>query len=101
MGVRYDDKGKFFTQVITKDAIPVVIQTLTHRIEGNVHVRKDERLSDELNRSEQFMAVTDASIYDLGGQQVSSSKFIAVNRDHIVWLRPVEERRHDQGEGES
>ena len=47
MVFEYDDKGKFFTEVITKDRILSRIQTKTHDIRGYVHVRKGDRLSDE------------------------------------------------------
>ena len=34
MSIRFDDKGKFFTDVISKEAVPVLIQTPTNRIQG-------------------------------------------------------------------
>ena len=49
MTIRYDDKGKYFTDVVTKDAIRADIQTLTHRVKGDVHVRIGERIKDELD----------------------------------------------------
>ena len=70
MNIRYDDKGKFFTDVITKDAVPSIIQTLVSRIQGNMHVRINERVKDELNRGEQFLAVTNAKIFNLEGEKV-------------------------------
>lgn len=90
MNIRYDDKGKFFTDVITKDAVPSIIQTLVSRIQGNMHVRINERVKDELNRGEQFLAVTDADIYNLQGQKVRSAEFMLINRDHVIWILPDE-----------
>ena len=98
MSIRYDDKGKFFTDVITKDAVPAIIQTLVTRVQGNVHVRINERIKDELNRGEQFLAITDAEIFNLQGQKVFDSEFMIINRDHIVWIIPDEENV-DQVEG--
>lgn len=95
MGFRFDEKGKFFTDVVSKRTIPAVIQTISHCIHGNVYIRKNERLSDEINRAEQFMAITDAEIYDLQGQHIASNKFMAVNRSHIVWLYPKQEDQED------
>jgi len=91
MNIRYDDKGKFFTDVITKDAVPSIIQTLVSRIQGNMHVRINERVKDELNRGEQFLAVTNAKIFNLQGEKVREAEFILINRDHVIWVVPDEE----------
>ncbi len=91
MNIRYDDKGKFFTDVITKDAVPSIIQTLVSRIQGNIHVRLNERVKDELNHGEQFLAVTEVDIYDLQGQKVRNAEFMLINRDHVIWIIPDEE----------
>ena len=47
--------------------VPVVIQTATHLVRGLVHVREGERLKNELERDEAFLAVTNASVYGAGG----------------------------------
>ena len=99
MSIRYNEKGKFFTDIITKDAVPSVIQTLVTRIQGHVHVRVNERIKDELNRGEQFVAVTDAEIFNLQGQKISQAEFVIINRDHIVWIIPDEENTN-RAEGE-
>lgn len=86
----YDEKGKVFTPRVTKRPVPVVIQTLTHRIVGEVHVRPDWRLLDEINQSEGFLAVTQAEVLDARGQVIYRSDFLSVNCAHIVWLFPKE-----------
>jgi len=48
MTIEYDDKGKFFTEVVKKLPVSVVIQTVTHMIRGFVHVREGERFKNEL-----------------------------------------------------
>jgi hypothetical protein len=103
MNVRYDDKGKFFTNIITKDPVPSIIQTLVTQIKGNVHVRLNERVKDELNRGEQFLAITEAEVFNLQGQKISETEFILINRDHIIWIIPDEEetQREDQSTGEA
>ena len=95
MTVRYDNKGKFFTQVVSKDDIPAIIQTNTNRICGRMYVRPDERIKDELNKPEQFLAVTDARVFDLEGCLLYSTDFLAVNRDQVVWVIP-EHDLHEQ-----
>ena len=64
MTIEFDDKGKYFTDIISKiTPIPVMLQTAPHRIHGNIHVSQDRRLKDELELPEKFIAVTDAIVY--------------------------------------
>ena len=91
MVTHYDDKGKTFTDVITKISVPVHLQTDQHLIQGNVHIRPDERVKDELNQNESFLAVTSARVFDLSGNLLYQCSFLAVNRQHIVWLFQDEE----------
>jgi hypothetical protein len=91
MVVEYDEKGKYFTDVITKDLILTQIQTQMHLIRGYVHVCKGDRLSDEINSDSVFLAITDAEICNPQGEILFTSKFLAINREHIVWLMPIEE----------
>jgi hypothetical protein len=91
MTIEYDDKGKFFTEVITKIPTLVTLQTVTHRIHGTAHVHPNERLKDELDKPEQFLAITDATVYDQNGNVLHECKFIAVRRNQIVWVMPEDE----------
>ena len=91
MSLHYDEKGKFFTDYVSKDSIQALIQTATNRIEGNLYLRSGERVSDMLNRSEKFIAVTDVVVYDLEGKELYSCDFLAVNADLVIWLMPMEE----------
>ena len=93
MVVEYDEKGKYYTDVISKDVILSHLQTQTHLIRGYVHVRKGERLSDEINSANVFLAVTNAEICNLEGEILYTSNFLVVNRSHIVWLMPIEEHQ--------
>ncbi len=91
MAIEYDDKGKFYTDFVTKVSVPSIVQTVTHRIRGVVHVRQDERLKDELDLHEKFLALTDAIIYAPDGQVLHQTKFLAIHRDQIVWVLPESE----------
>ncbi len=93
MEIEYDDKGKFFTDVISKDVIRSDIQTVLHHIRGDVHVRKGERLSDEINQPALFLPVTKAEIYNQEGEMLYTSDFLAVNREHIIWLMPIDDHQ--------
>jgi len=97
--VYFNEKGKYFTQVISKDAVPSVIQISSHRIEGTIYVRQGDRVKDELDRAEEtFLAVTDATVYSTDGSVVIKSDFLAVNRQHILWLAP-QAPPHEHPEG--
>lgn len=98
MKIRYDEKGKFFTDVISKNPVPITVQSLTHRIHGQMHVRPDERVKDELNRNNNFIALTDAVIYSGNGEELFRSNFIALNVSQIVWVLPDDDAV-DKSEG--
>ena len=102
MTTDYDDKGKIFTEVIPKENIPVIIQTTVNRIEGFFHARYDNRLKDELNNQvdEQFMAITDAVVYDADGKELYRTKFLALNRNSIIWLIPQNEEDGEKEQGD-
>ena len=86
MFTQFEEKGKIFTNVVTKKPVAIHLQTNQHLIRGKVHIRPDERLKDELNQSELFLAITDVCVYDLSGKILQRCSFLAVNRQNIVWL---------------
>ena len=91
MTIEYDDKGKIFTEVISKLPIPVMVQTKVQMIKGILHVRRGERLKDELDRDELFLALTDAHVLGVGGEILFQVPFLAIRRNQIVWVIPEEE----------
>lgn len=98
MSVRVDAKGKTYTDVVRKDEISALIQTLTNLIHGQLYLRPGLRLKDELNgTAETFIAVTDAEVYNANGQVLVRSQFLTLNKAHIIWIRPDEESEDAQG----
>ncbi len=91
MTIEYDEKGKFFTDVVTKIAVHTTVQTTSQLVRGKVHVRQGERLKDELDRDELFLAMTEAVILGTDGQVLFTAPFLAVRRTQIVWVMPDEE----------
>lgn len=91
MTINYDEKGKIFTEIISKEAVKARIQTTKHEITGNVHVRRDARFKDELDVKESFLAVTDACVLDSEKEELFHTRFIAVQREQIIWITPVED----------
>ena len=91
MSIEFNDKGKYFTDIVSKSAVQAVIQTVTHRIEGSIHVRINERIKGELDRDEFFLAVTDARVFAAVGSVLFETPFMTVARSQIVWVIPSED----------
>lgn len=100
MALHYDSKGKFYTDYVTKDVIPIIIQTVTQLIKGDIYVRLEDRLRDEMNSDSQFIAITQASIFDNQGECLYQTEFLTINKEHIVWLIPENELSSEETENE-
>ena len=88
MTIEYDEKGKIFTDIVSKIAVHATIQTTTHMMRGHIHVRRDQRVIDELDLNENFLALTDVSVLDADGQTLFQVPFLALRRTQIVWVIP-------------
>lgn len=92
MTFEYDEKGKIFTDIVSKIAVPATVQTTAHLIRGYLHVRRDQRIKDELDLDENFLAMTDVSVLGPDGQALFQSPFLAVRRSHIIWVLPEQQQ---------
>ena len=88
MSIDYNEKGKIFTEVVSKIPVFATIQTTTHRMRGKVHFRRDQRVKDELDREEGFLALTEVTIFNPDGTVLYEAPFLALHRAHIVWVIP-------------
>ncbi len=73
----------------------VVLETLNHRIVGDIHLPAEgylSRFSDFLNRNElRFVTLTDAQMIErtpTGAAQTSEHAFLTVGTDHIQFAYP-------------
>jgi hypothetical protein len=89
MSIEYDEKGKIFTDVVSKVSVDATIQTTTHMLRGRMHIRRDQRVKDELNLEESFLALTEVSVLGADGSILFDAPFLAVRRSHIVWVLPA------------
>lgn len=81
------NKERGFRPLISTLQFPVIIQTVSNRIIGNLHARENERIKDALNSTETFIAMTNVQIFDLNGQvELKKSDFLAINRAEIIWV---------------
>ncbi len=97
MTIEYDEKGKIFTDIVSKIAVQATIQTTTHLIRGKLHVRRDQRIKDELDIDENFLALTEVSVLGPDGQPLFQAPFLAVRRSHIVWVIPEPTEGEEKG----
>ncbi len=88
----FEGKGKIYTQVITKSPIKIIMQTTMHQIHGLMHVRVGDRVKDELDTADHFLAVTNAELFDISGTNLMfKTNFLAVNLNQIIWVIPEKE----------
>jgi hypothetical protein len=86
--IEFDEKGKFYTDFVSKVAVHATIQTTHQLVRGIIHVREGERLKDELDRDEPFLAVTEATVIGADAQVLFQAPFLALQRSQIVWVMP-------------
>ncbi len=91
MVTQFDEKGKIYTPVITKEPVSVIIQTTQHQIRGDIHLRLQTRMIDELEKSSRFLAITNVSILNPDGEVIFKTKFMTINLAHIIWILPIDE----------
>lgn len=70
---------------IPKERREVVVFTRNHKIEGEMYLLMDSRISDELNvRVKEFIPITNAKIFSLSGDSLLfSTDFVTVNKSSI------------------
>ena len=68
----------------------VTIFTGSYRIKGYIYLLPGSRVTDFMTGSKEFIAVTDAEVFELeiGGRQLMSAPFINVSREHIQVIAP-------------
>ena len=67
MDYRVDEKGKVFTTRVTKASVTVTARVGDSIVQGTIHISPENRLKDELNHVENFIAITDAQVWTLNG----------------------------------
>ncbi len=91
MNQYYDEKGKLFTNVVSKEPLRVIMGCVHGTIRGDIHLHPEQRLIDNLNQPDQFLAVTDAIVFSPSGEALYRTGFLSVNRAHVVWILPEQE----------
>lgn len=66
----------------------VTILTGTYRVKGYIDLLPGARVTDYLEESKDFIAVTDAEVWDLSNRHILNAAFVNVSRDHIQIVTP-------------
>ncbi len=73
-----DDSGK----------LKVIIFTRQFEIKGNLHIYEGVRLTDYINESKSFIAVTDVKVKRQNGKGVMESTFLNIRIEDIEIILP-------------
>ena len=71
----------------------ITLETQSHRITGDLTLAANgfrSRVSDLLNATErEFISLTDVELVPLDGGEPTRREFVAVSRQHIVFVTPL------------
>lgn len=70
------------------DQTRVIILTGHYRIIGRISVLPEARVTDFFCGSKEFIAITDAEVWDHDERKISSTSFMNINREHIEIIIP-------------
>ena len=77
----------------------IVVMMGNYRITGSIDLIPGARVTDYLMECKDFMAVTDAEVWDSNGRKMMTSSFMNINRNRIDLITP--EDKVTQGVGHS
>jgi hypothetical protein len=66
----------------------VVVLTANYRVTGTIDLLPGARMTDFLMECREFVAITDAEVWDLNGRKLFASSFMNINRDRIDLIMP-------------
>jgi hypothetical protein len=66
----------------------VTILTGTYRVKGYIELTPGARVTDYLVDAKDFIAVTDAEVWEIGDRKIMSVPFLNVSRQHIQIVTP-------------
>jgi hypothetical protein len=66
----------------------VSILTGTYRVKGYIELTPGARVTDYLVEAKDFIALTDAEVWEIGDRKIMSATFLNVSRQHIQIVIP-------------
>lgn len=67
----------------------VIIYTDSFRIDGAIALLPNARLTDFIRSSQEFIAVTNATVSDKSGKKMFTTSFLDVGRERIELIMPA------------
>lgn len=71
------------------DKTKVLILTASYRIKGKIDLLPGARVTDFLDVAKDFIAVTDAEVYQADGSHILAAPFINISRSQIQIVTPI------------
>ena len=92
MDYRLDEKGKYYTTRVNKRAAQVQVVAHGLLISGTMYLMLDNRVKDELNNGERFIAITEAQVREASTNAILlQGETLILNKDQVVCLIPHED----------
>jgi hypothetical protein len=66
----------------------LTILTGTYRVKGYIELTPGARVTDYLVEAKDFIAVTDAEVWEIGDRKIMGAPFLNVSRQHIQIVIP-------------
>ncbi|MBI4195455.1 MAG: hypothetical protein HY526_10290 [Betaproteobacteria bacterium] len=73
---------------VDENKTKITILTATYRVKGYINLVPGARVTDYMIDAKDFIAVTDAEVWELGGRLVLTAPFLNVSRDCIQIVTP-------------
>ena len=77
---------------IEKEKFHAIIFTCSLKIEGDIHLLPQERITDYLDATEKpFIPVTEATVSNINnGEILHKAKFLSLNKNEVMVICPTE-----------
>jgi len=98
---RIDPTEKLVSSHVRKERFVCIIQTVTQRIRGEAFRSTSNRIVDDLNGAEKFIALTHAEVLGPSDEILARAQFMLVNKNHIVWVLPADDRAPDESDADA
>ena len=72
-----------------QESTEVLILTTTYSVQGRISLVQGARLTDYIRQSGEFIAVSDAIVSDLKGNELFQTSFLDIGKTHIEIISPA------------
>ena len=72
-----------------QETTEVIILTSTYKVQGRINLYSGVRLTDYIRQSGEFIAVSNAQVFDLNGKELFQSSFLDIGKLSIEIITPL------------